>query len=84
MGDQRSLGTIRPSKGGATRAWRAAVEVVGVLEAEEETLLEQLKAVREALKEKRAVERATKLDLCRLLDDEEPLLPGMGRATEPE
>ena len=68
----------------ATAAWRKAVELVGILEAEETQLLEQLKAVKESLKEARAVERSTKLDLCRVLDTEEPLLPGMGRATEPE
>jgi len=84
VAEQRSLGTIQPSKKTATTAWRKAVELVGILEAEEAELVEQMKAVKESLKEARAVERSTKLDLCRVLDSEEPDLPGMGRATLPE
>jgi predicted RNA-binding protein with PUA-like domain len=84
MNEQRTMGTIKPAKKTATTAWRKAVEVVGMLEMQEALLLEQVKAVKKSLEQARAVERSAKLDLCRLLDDEEPLLPGMGRATEPE
>lgn len=78
MGDQRTMATIKPSKRTATNQWRKAVEVVGELEAQEKVLKEQLKAIVESLKEARAVEAAAKVDLCRLLDEEAPDLPGMG------
>lgn len=78
MTGQRSLGTIRPSKRTATNAWRAAVETVAVLEAEEAAAAEALKAVRESLKEARAVEKSARVDLCGVLDSEDPNLPGLG------
>lgn len=79
MGDQRVIGTIKPSKKYATDRWKQSAAVTAVLEAEEARLKGELKANSESLKEARAVEHAAKVDLLRLLDDEEPTLPGVNR-----
>jgi hypothetical protein len=84
MSSQTKMGTISPSKHTATIAWRNALKVVRTLEIQEGEALKELKALRQSLEQARAVARSAEDDLSLVLDGEEPVLPGFGRADEPE
>jgi hypothetical protein len=84
MSEQTKMGTIRPSKRTASIAWRNAIKVVRLLRLDETAAAAELKAVRQALEQARAVAEAAEADLFAIVEDEEPVLPGMGRVTEPE
>lgn len=84
MSNQTKMGTISPSKKTATIAWRNALKVVRTLEIQEGEAVKEIKALRAALEQARAVARAAEDDLSLVLDSEEPVFAGFGRATEPE